>query len=127
MERYLIDSNAVIDYLNGRLPVSGMNFLNVVVDYLVMVSIITKKETLGFKTTPEDELLTNDFMDIALVIDLNESIVNQTIAIRKMHKIKTPDAIIAATALNLDLTLISRNKSDFDKIHNLKLINPYEI
>ena len=127
MERYLIDSNAVIDYLNGRLPVSGMNFLNVVVDDLVMVSVITKIETLGFKTTPEDELLTNDFMDIALVIDLNDSIVNQTIAIRKMHKIKTPDAIIAATALNLDLTLISRNKSDFDKIPNLKLINPYEI
>ena len=127
MERYLIDSNAVIDYLNGRLPVSGMNFLNVVVDDLVMVSIITKIETLGFKTTPEDELLTNDFMDIALVIDLNDSIINQTIAIRKMHKIKTPDAIIAATALNLDLTLVSRNKSDFDKIPNLKLINPYEI
>ena len=127
MERYLIDSNAVIDYLNGRLPVSGMNFLNVVVDDLVMVSVITKIETLGFKTTPEDELLTNDFMDIALVIDLNDSIVNQTIAIRKMHKIKTPDAIIAATALSLDLTLISRNKSDFDKIPNLKLINPYEI
>ena len=72
-------------------------------------------------------ITSNDFMDIALVIDLNDSIVNQTIAIRKMHKIKTPDAIIAATALNLDLTLVSRNKSDFDKIPNLKLINPHEI
>ncbi|MDR9364049.1 MAG: hypothetical protein RI575_01830 [Balneolaceae bacterium] len=51
---YLIDSNAVIDYLGNRLPKSGMNFMNDVVDAAANVSVITKMEVLGFNT-PEDD------------------------------------------------------------------------
>ena len=42
-----------------------------------------------------------------------------------MHTIKLPDAIIAATALVYDLTLISRNVSDFKNIEGLKVLNPF--
>lgn len=38
-----------------------------------------------------------------------------------------PDAVIASTALSFDMILITRNTSDFEKIYNLKLINPYKI
>jgi predicted nucleic acid-binding protein len=37
-----------------------------------------------------------------------------------------PDAIIAATALENDLILLTHNISDFDKIRDLKLKNPYD-
>ncbi|MEK6615315.1 MAG: hypothetical protein AABZ32_04270 [Bacteroidota bacterium] len=40
--QYLIDSNAVIDYLGKKLPASGMDFMNVVVDAVPNVSVITK-------------------------------------------------------------------------------------
>jgi predicted nucleic acid-binding protein len=40
-------------------------------------------------------------------------------------KKKLPDAIIAATALVYDLTLLSRNSSDFSGINGLKIINPW--
>lgn len=50
---------------------------------------------------------------------------NQTIKIRKEYLIKLPDAIIAATALLFEFTLITNNTKDFKKLGHLNLINPY--
>jgi predicted nucleic acid-binding protein len=36
-----------------------------------------------------------------------------------------PDAIIAATAIVLDYTLLSRNDKDFIQISELKYVNPF--
>jgi hypothetical protein len=47
--------------------------------------------------------------------------------LRKKKKTKLPDAIIAATALELGLTLITRNIGDFKNIPNLKSINPWDL
>lgn len=46
--QYLIDTNAVIDYLGNKLPVSGMDFMNTVIDAVPNVSVVTKIEVLGF-------------------------------------------------------------------------------
>ncbi len=46
---------------------------------------------------------------------------------RQYHKMKTPDAINAATALIHGLTLISRNVSDFKQISQLQVFNPFEL
>jgi predicted nucleic acid-binding protein len=53
--------------------------------------------------------------------------VDASILIRKKHKTKLPDAIIAATALVYDLTLITRNTSDFKCIAELKTIDPHSL
>ncbi len=60
-----------------------------------------------------------------IVIPLNDDIVKATIALRKKNKIKTPDAIIAATAMVLDFTLVTRNIKDFTKIPLLKILDPW--
>ena len=44
----------------------------------------------------------------------------------KEEKIKTPDAIIAATALAYGYFLITNNEKDFAGINELKIINPWE-
>lgn len=41
------------------------------------------------------------------------------------YKIKLPDAIIAATALNNDFILATRNEQDFINIKNIKIFNPF--
>lgn len=41
--------------------------------------------------------------------------------------VKTPDAIIAGTALTFNYTLITNNEKDFASIKGLKIINPYKI
>jgi predicted nucleic acid-binding protein len=50
----------------------------------------------------------------------------QCVKIRRNKKIKTPDAIIAATAIVHNLTLITSD-TDFNNIENLHLINPDEM
>lgn len=65
-------------------------------------------------------------MNDATVLDLTEDVANQSIEIRENLKTKVPDAIIAATAVVYDLTLITRNVGDFKNIPSLKLVNPWE-
>jgi predicted nucleic acid-binding protein len=44
---------------------------------------------------------------------LSEAIVQRTIALRQQHRIRLPDALIAATALVLGEPLVTRNTQDF--------------
>jgi predicted nucleic acid-binding protein len=61
-----------------------------------------------------------------MVIELEQPIKLKTADIRKNHKIKLPDAIIASTALVYDFILITRNTKDFKDIEGLELINPFD-
>ncbi|CAN5478654.1 type II toxin-antitoxin system VapC family toxin [soil metagenome] len=125
--QYLMDTNAVIDYLGNRLSALGMDFISTVVDAVPNVSVVTKIEVLGFHAPDEHyETLTN-FINDATVLDLTQNVVEASIEIRKKHKSKLPDAIIAATALVYDLVLISRNITDFKNIDGLKLIDPHTL
>lgn len=125
--QYLIDTNSVIDYLGGKLPISGTAFMDLVIDAHPNISVITKIEVLGFKATAEVDMLLTSFMNDARVLDLSNSVVEASIQIRKKSKIKLPDAIIAATALVNGFTLISRNVSDFRNIEGLKVIDPHNL
>jgi predicted nucleic acid-binding protein len=51
----------------------------------------------------------------------------KTIEIRKKYRLKLPDAIIAASALANNHILITNNVADFDKIHKLKVIDPFRL
>jgi predicted nucleic acid-binding protein len=52
---------------------------------------------------------------------LNQEIKLETIKIKQKHKIKLPDAIIAATAIYFNMPLVSADK-DFSKVSNLQCI-----
>ncbi|MEK6868547.1 MAG: type II toxin-antitoxin system VapC family toxin [Nanoarchaeota archaeon] len=45
--------------------------------------------------------------------------------IRRTYRLELPDAIVAASALITNATLITRNMRDFQKIHGLQLQKPY--
>lgn len=124
--QYLIDTNAVIDYLGKKLPATGMEFMNGVIDAVPNVSVVTKIEVLGFNAPDEHYQLLTDFMGDATVLGLTDNIVDASIGVRKKHKTKLPDAIIAATALAHGYTLITNNEKDFANIKGLKIINPYK-
>jgi predicted nucleic acid-binding protein len=57
---------------------------------------------------------------------LNDESVKLCIQLRQTLPLKVPDAIIAATALYLEMPLMTRNTKDFQKVPNLKLFNPFE-
>ena len=104
-----------------------MLFMNTIIDATPNISVVTRIEVLGFNAPEEYYRLLTDFMDDAIIFDLSEDIIKQSILLRKRHKIKLPDVIIAATAIENGMQLVSRNIKDFTAIESLKNINPWEI
>lgn len=123
-KRYLIDSNIVIDFSANVIPKKGSALLSKCLDEDPIISIITKIELLGYKSITQE---VQDLVGVSLTIGLTDEIVNQTIQIRKQYKIKLPDSIIAATAMILDLILLSRNTSDFGKIKGLNQLDLFNL
>jgi predicted nucleic acid-binding protein len=119
----LIDSNAIIDFCNGKLPLTGKDLLLTVQPE---ISIITNIELFASKDISEQEqAVLRKFVSLALIHTVNSEIVEPAIFIRQNHKIKLPDAIIAATALTYNLTLITRNIKDYRNIEGLSLVDPH--
>lgn len=122
---YLIDSNVLIDYVAERFNPQQLLKLDNIFDMELNVSVITKIETLGFNAPTHEEKKMLQFFSLANILPLNDDIVQLTIDIRKTIKLKTPDAIIAATALAYNLPLLSRNTADFKNIAGLTVIDPH--
>lgn len=119
---YLIDTNAVIEYLDNKLPKE----VSILMDNISpQISVITRMELLGWGncTLQQMEIL-SIYTKAAFVFGLDEPIILLAIELRKYNKTKLPDAIIAATAIANNLTLITSNVSDFKNIQNLKILNP---
>ena len=68
-----------------------------------------------------------NFIADSVVLDISPDVVSQCISIRKGKKIKTTDAIIAATALAYGYTNIINDEKDFSNIKGLKVINPHKL
>ncbi len=124
-QRYLIDTNVIIDNFGGKLPEKAKILLHSID---LTISSITKIEVLGWRNASIEQLQPfYDFMKIVNILPINEIVVEKTIAIRQAKKIALGDAIIAATALVYNLALISRNISDFKDIDGLQVIDPYNL
>ena len=132
-KNYAIDTNIAIYFLDGVLPPHTLPIMRPIFDERnYCLSIITQIELLGwpFPDTTKAEYA-ELFVSNSLILPLSQGVAEQTILLRKAFKIKpnrrtVPDAIIAATAMVFDLTLISRNDKDFKSITGLKYLNPFE-
>jgi predicted nucleic acid-binding protein len=122
----LLDSNIAIYLIKGGLDYEVEQKLRNATLNGSNLSVITKIEILGFAfPTNEIQAKTERFIINSNILPLNDEIVEKTIEIRRIYKIKLPDALIAATAIVFDLTLVSRNDKDFTQIPELKYINPF--
>ncbi len=127
-ERYLIDTSAVIKYLNESFPATGILFMDQVVDGESLLSFISEIELQVWNPpNPDDLKIYQTFVENSTVIGIDEEIKQQTIYIRKTYKLKLPDALIAATALVNNFTLIVDNNADFQKVNELRYINPMHV
>ena len=118
----LLDTNVLIYLAQGKLKLSDFTSS----DETLSISVITYMEALGYNfESPEEEELMNELCQYLRLIHLSPEIITEVIEIRKSSKIKLPDAIIAATARNSNLTLVTRNTKDFVAIKDkVKLLNP---
>jgi predicted nucleic acid-binding protein len=125
---YLIDTSAVIKYLNESLPVNGLQFIDDIIDAESQLSFISEIELQVWNPPNEQDLeIYKLFVYQADIIGIDEGIIAEAIRIRKQHQLKLPDAIIAATAIIHNLILIGDNDKDFSKVDVLRYINPNNI
>jgi predicted nucleic acid-binding protein len=127
MEQYLIDTNVVSDYFTASFSAAGMQFMDEAIDAIPNLSVITQIELLCWKKDAAIEQKVKDFINDSIVLDITPYVINHCVNIRKGKKIKTPDAIIAATALAYGYTIITNNEKDFNNINGLKIINPFTL
>ncbi|MBS0352453.1 type II toxin-antitoxin system VapC family toxin [Plasticicumulans sp.] len=114
--RYLIDTNIVIYYFNGLTADEALHDL---LKESFRISVITKIEFLGwgeFSANPALYSQAKAFIRHATLYGLTEEIAEQTIQLRQQFRTKTPDAIIAATALVNGLEVVTRNTDDFSRL-----------
>lgn len=121
----MIDSNILIYHFADDIPATEQDEIKSIFKKSFNISVITKIEFLGWKRHTESGLKeATDFLQESRVIYIDEDIASKTIELRKNHSIKLPDALIAATALNGDYILVTRNESDFKNL-GLQIYNPF--
>lgn len=122
-KRYLIDTNVLIEYTGNLLPKSVAVQVGKIIDEEFCISFVNKIEVLGHASALSDLV---EFVNTATVYYADNEIVERTILVRKHKKIKLPDAILAATAIVHNFTLLTRNTEDFIGIIDLKIENPWD-
>ncbi len=91
-----------------------------------MTSPIVRIELLCFSSLSEQEAeAIEDLLSQFDSVPISRKVENQTISLKRKHKIKLPDAVIAATVLCQKAVLVTRNVRDFQGIVELKLENPF--
>ena len=123
-QKYLIDTNSLIDAQSRKLPEKGLAFFADAINDYFTVSFVTYIEFLGYKAVTQAN---KDFIALATIIEIDKDIIDSCIELRKTSNIKLPDAIVAATALVNNLTIITNNEKDFENIQGLKFVNPYKV
>lgn len=127
MEQYLIDTNVVCDYFSNSFTINAIKFLDSIIDSVPNLSIITQIELLSWKIDNSIAIKVEDFIGDSIIYNINSEVVKRCVELRRNKRIKTPDAIIAATALAKNYTIITNNEKDFANIEGLKIINPHKL
>ena len=132
MSRYLLDTDWVVDVLNGQ--EKAIHTVLELAPAGLAISIITYGELYegaAFARDPEPALSgLRNFLKGKAILPLTQPIMERFAQIRGSlprsirQQIRDLDMLIAATCLNHDLTLLTRNLKDFHKIPNLKLYQP---
>lgn len=124
-QKYLIDTNVIIDNFGNKLPENSKKILFKIE---LTISVITKIEVLGWLNASQEQLQPlYNFMDSSTIIPINNEVIDKTIQIRQTKKIALGDTLIADTALVYGFILISRNTADFKNINGLTVIDPFKM
>ena len=113
----LIDTNILIYLFKGN-----ERIYELLRERDIWVSFITEMELLAFDGHSATELQTvKKFLAQCKIVDINRSIKDTAIDIRRSNKVKLPDAIIAATAHYLNIPLLTADK-DFNAIDRIDIV-----
>lgn len=112
----LIDSNVIIDHIQND-PID-FSFT----EHQIFVSVISEAEILRYeKLTPKLRKDFEEWLQWTIRIPVTSSIARQAAEIGRGRRIKLPDLLIAASAIEVRAAVLTLNTKDFRNIPNLKL------
>jgi predicted nucleic acid-binding protein len=93
-----------------------------------MIASVTRTEVLSFprfgNLPPERQARLQTIVASTAELAMDEEIIRRAITLRQQKSMKLSDAIIAATALEYGVPLVTRNEGDSKHIAGLVVINP---
>ena len=118
----LLDSNLIIYAVKPDYP----EVRSFVKQPDVSVSLISRTEVLGYHALDDVEASNlRQLFSFFAVRPVTEAVIDKSIELRQRRRsMKTVDAIIAATALQMGSPLATHNTSDFDWIDTLDVVDP---
>ncbi len=121
-DRYLLDTNAIVALLQGN---SQLVQLLKNTDW-IGISVISQIEFLAFSgLTQADRQLFQEFLQRIEVVDLTSAdadLIEKIIEIRQQFRLKLPDAIVAAMAIQNSAGVVTADR-EFAKVNVLTVIN----
>ncbi len=120
--RYLLDTNAIVALLKGN---AQLGQLLRDADW-VGISVISHIEFLAFSGLTQDDCdLFSQFLQRVAVIELgakDEGLIAKIIEIRQQYRLKLPDAVIAAMAIQNSAILVTADR-EFAKVSVLNVMS----
>jgi predicted nucleic acid-binding protein len=113
--RILVDTDVLVDHLRGH--------QRFVADRdEVCVSSVTRAEL--FSGRGVEERRVRRLLEPMINVAVDTAIAERAGRLRRGTKYRLPDTLIAATAIELRLTLVTRNTRDFEGMRGLRMRSP---
>jgi predicted nucleic acid-binding protein len=108
--KVVFDTNILIDYLNGNPDANAElhRYQDRYISRIVWMEVLC-----GVFGRPQEQI-TRQFLHSFTVTELDSTIAEEAIQIRRQFRLKLPDAIVLATARFHQCKLVTRNTKDFD-------------
>ena len=123
MPSLTIDSNILIYHLQGEATVRDLLERWFREGNHLFISVITRLELLAAPILRNgEEKVILELLNHFLLIPVDAQIADLAARIRRTYGLKLGDSIIAATAVLLNATLVTRNLRDFKKVKGLPIL-----
>jgi predicted nucleic acid-binding protein len=111
-----VDTNILVYFLEGRSQLSIYSDNNFIISSITEVEFLGVRHIQGLPIQKRQRLIKE-----CMVLPFDEAVKDLAIQVKRQTNLKTPDAIIAATAINYRIPLLTADK-DFKKVPDLSLL-----
>jgi predicted nucleic acid-binding protein len=119
--KIFLDTNTVIYFLEGRKEVEILTDLK-----SFYYSFISEIELHSYTHDINEKSIISKFLKKGKRIDINNKIISLAIEIRRVNRLKVPDAIIVASAQSIGADLYTSDEEILKKINSIQVINLLE-
>ena len=113
MGKILLDTDVLIDHLRGHRPLPEAD---------AAISVISRAEL--FAGDKGQETSVEALFEECEEVEVDASIARTAGRLKRHTKLQIADALIAATAIERQLPLMTRNRRHFEQVANLTLCDP---